>query len=345
MNVLRRTAALLGATLAVTIIPTASSTAGDRADDPEVQRLVTGLGRGAGSTVGPDGALYVTEPLVGEITRIDRRTGDTTTFADGLPAMIPAVGTGGAMDVVFRHGVAYVLVGLVGADVGGSDVVGIYRVDGPHEVSVLADLGAFNVANPPDTDFFVPSGVPYAIEAVRGGFLVTDGHLNRVLHVSDDGEIRVLVAFGNTVPTGLEARGRRVWMTEAGPVPHLPEDGRVLTFRLRSPEPREVASGGRLLVDVELGRHRQLYALAQGVWPLGGPEGSPASPDTGELLRVDDGGFDVVADELDRPTSFEIVRGTAYVVTFDGEVWTVDLPGRHHDGRDDRRHHGGHRDR
>ena len=44
-----------------------------------------------------------------------------------------------------------------------------------------------------------------------------------------------------------------------------------------------------------------------------------------------DGGFDVVADGLDRPTSMEVVDGNAYVVTYDGEVWRiVDLPGGRH---------------
>ena len=41
------------------------------------------------------------------------------------------------------------LVTLVGPDVGGSDVVGIYRVDGPDSFTVVADIGAFSIANPP----------------------------------------------------------------------------------------------------------------------------------------------------------------------------------------------------
>jgi sugar lactone lactonase YvrE len=329
MNSIRRTVGLAALALALTITPaTPSGAAGGT--HTEVTRLVTGLGQGAGSTIGPDGALYVTEPLVGKISRIDRRTGKVTTYAEGLPAVVPAVGIGGAMDVIFHHGTAYVLVTLVGEDVGGDDVVGVYRVDRrTHDVSVFADLGAYSIANPPDTDFFVPSGVQYAIENVPGGFLVTDGHHNRVLRITDKGEITQVVAFENRVPTGLEVRGRRVWVAQAGPLPHLPEDGRIVTFGLRDPEPRQVAAGGRLLVDVEFGRHGTLYALAQGVWPLGNPEGSPASPDTGQLLRVDQGGFDVVAKGLDRPTSLEIVGNTAYVVTLDGEVWTVDLSPRH----------------
>ena len=43
------------------------------------------------------------------------RTGATTTFASGLPLPTPGVGIGGAMDVVFLHHRAYVLVTLVGS--------------------------------------------------------------------------------------------------------------------------------------------------------------------------------------------------------------------------------------
>jgi hypothetical protein len=147
-----------------------------------------------------------------------------------------------------------VLVTLVGSDVGGSDVVGIYRVDGPDRFTVVADIGAFSIANPPATPFDVPSGVQYALATDRGRFLVTDGHLNRVLRVSRDGQISVLRAFGNLVPTGLEVRGRTISMAEAGPVPHRPETNRVVAFRPRSTTVREVAAGSPLLVDVEFGR-------------------------------------------------------------------------------------------
>jgi hypothetical protein len=169
------------------------------------------------------------------------------------------------------------------------------------------------------------------MEAYRGGFLVTDGHANRVLQVTLDGEVRTVLQLGNVVPLGLDLVDRTVYLALAGPVPHLPEDGQVLSFHVRSADPELVASGGRLLIDVEAGRHA-LYALAQGDFPEGAPEGSPALPDTGQLLVANrDGGLDVVAGGLDRPTSMELVDGNAYVVTYDGEVWRVDLAAHRHD--------------
>ena len=35
------------------------------------------------------------------------------------------------------------------------------------------------------------------------------------------------------------------------------------------------------------------------------------------------GGFDVIVTRLDRPTSFEFIGDSAYVVTLDGEIWKL----------------------
>jgi hypothetical protein len=312
---------LVAAVIAMITSSTASAAA------PTSTQLLTGLQGGSGSTVGPGGALYVTESAAGRISRVDPRTGEITTFASGLPKSI--VGIGGAIDVAFIGGTAYALVTLVGPDVGGSDVVGIYRIDGPDSFTVVADIGAFALANPPTTPFDVPTGVQYALETYRGEFLVTDGHHNRVYRVTLDGEVSELIAFDNIVPTGLETSGNTIYMAEAGPVPHLSEDGKVVSFKAKSPSATEVvASGAPLLVDVEFGRGRDLFALSQGVFG-GGPAGAPAAPNTGSLVKVNgDGTFStIVLDQpLDRPTSVEFIRNTAYVVTLTGKIWKVENP-------------------
>ena len=58
------------------------------------------------------------------------------------------------------------LVTLVGPDVGGSDGRHLPG-GGADSFTVVADIGTFSIANPPDTDFFVPSGVQYAPLAYR----------------------------------------------------------------------------------------------------------------------------------------------------------------------------------
>jgi hypothetical protein len=290
---------------------------------PSASLLVSGLQGGSGSTVGPDGALYVTETAAGRVSRVDPKTGNITTFASGLPKSI--IGLGGAMDIAFIDQTAYVLETLVGPDVGGSDVVGIYRVDGPNTFTVIADIGAFAMNNPPNTDFAVPTGVQYAMQPYRGGFLVTDGHHNRVLQVGLDGSVTELIAFGDIVPTGLAVWGNRIYMAEAGPVPHLPENGKIVSFDSKSPTATLVASGAPLLVDVEFGLGRSLYALAQGEFTPGNPAGSPANPNTGELVEVNrDGTFTVITGGLNQPTSLEFIGNTAYVVTLTGEIWKID---------------------
>ncbi len=287
-----------------------------------VSRLVSGLEGGGGSAIGPGGALYVTEARAGRISRVDPHTGEVTTFATGLPPRI--VGTGGAMDIAFIGKTAYVLVTLVGSDVGGNDAVGIYRVDGPSTVTLVADIGQFAIEHPPETDYFVPSGVQYALDVFRGGFLVTDGHHNRVLRVTLDGEVTEFLAFDNIVPTGLAIRGNDVYMAEAGPVPHLPENGKVVVIDAHTLTTTELASGAPLLVDVEFGLGRELYALSQGDFS-GGPPGAPALPDTGALVAVNgDGTVTVLVDRLNQPTSMEFIGNTAYLVTLSGEVWKIE---------------------
>ncbi len=289
-----------------------------------VKQLVSGLEGASGSTIGPGGALFVTEGAAGRISRVEPKTGNVTTFASGLPPSI--IGIGGAIDVTFIGSTAYALVTLVDDPLFPTgEVDGIYRIDGPNSYTVIADIGSFNKANPPTGfDYFVETGVLYSIQNYRGGFLVTDGHLNRVLHVTLDGNITIFKSFGDVVPTGLEVHGNKVYMAEAGPVPHLPENGKVVSLSSNSSTVTNVASGARLLVDVELGRGQSLFALAQGIFG-GGDPGSPALHNTGSLVKVNsDGTFTEITDGLDQPTSLEFIGNTAYIITLTGTIMTID---------------------
>jgi hypothetical protein len=314
---------MLTAALVAMITPSATS-ASPPCQGPTATRLVTGLqGAPMHSTIGPDGALYVTEGAIGTISRVDPRTGEKTTFASGLPPAI--IGIGGAIDVAFIDNVAYVLVTLVNDPLfPSSDVDGIYRVDGPNSFTVVADIGAFNLANPPTIQFpfFIATGLQYALQTYRGGFLVADSHLNRVLRITLDGEMSVLIAFDNIVPTGLEVRGNTVYMAEAGPDPHSSQTGKVVSFGPRSPNATEVASGSPFLLDVEFDGGGLLYALSHGTFD---PITDGAVPNTGALVKVNgDDTFKVVMDGLNQPTSLEFIGNSAYVVTLTGEIWKID---------------------
>ena len=307
----------------------------------EVRLLASGLMGTIGSTIGPDGALYVAEGALGRITRINLSTRKATTFASGLPAAVPGVGIGGPMDVAFVGTTAYVLVALVDSTVGGHQKNGIYRVDDRYNSTLLVDLGTWSFNNPPTPgvpfNYFLPEGLQFALQPIGDGFLVSDGHLNRILRVSKDGtEITVLKQFNDVVPTGLAKAGGTVFLAELGPSPNTPDTGKVVSFELSDKHPlapaHEVASGVSMIVGTAFGTNGKLYALSQGIAPAGIQPGQPASPNTGRLLRVNyDGTFTILADKLDRPTSLNFVCDTAYIVTLTGEVWEVEDVGEQAD--------------
>ena len=334
MRFARRLALTAAAALVAATIAPAAGAPHKTTTAPSVSSLVTFAAPGcsgpcgSGSTIGPDGALYVTDGPGGRVLRIDPQTGATTTYAHGLPPTIGAVGIGGAIDVIFRDGIGYVLVSVVGPFFGQTGVVdGIYRINPDGTATPVADIGAWSIAHPPSGfTFVVTSGVQYALEQYRGGFLVTDGHLNRVLWVAPDWSIHQVVQYGDIVPTGLERHGHDVYVAQAGPVPHLPATGKVTSLDVEDGTTTTLASGAPLLVDVERGPANQLYALSQGLWTWPNiPEnaGLPASPNTGSMVRLDGGTLATVVSGLDRPTSMEISGHTAYVVTMTGTVVKV----------------------
>lgn len=301
-------------------------------DEPVAELVTDALQAPIGSTIGPDGALYVADTPTGNVVRVDTATGETSAYATGFPATEAG---GGPFDITFVGETAYVLVTLVTPEVGGTAANGVYRVDGTDTHTLIADLGAWSADNPPTTEFFLASGVQYAFDPTKrgDGFLVTDGHHNRVLFVSMGGEIQQVAQFENIVPTGLDVDRRRVILAEAGPVPHDPSTGRVVALDRRDEQPRVLASGYSLVVDVQSAGCR-LYALSQGDYAPGAPEGAPALPDTGDLLKVNrDGTFTALIEELNQPTSLSFDRDTGYIVSLAGSVWRVDdLARGHHRG-------------
>ena len=330
--------------IAVVTIAFPSAAAGKRPPHaPAVTELATFAAPGctgtcgSGSTIGPDGALYVTDGQAGRVLRVDTRSGAVTTFATGFPLVNTPPGIGGAIDVAFVGHTAYVLVANVGPFFGEPDeVAGIYRVRRNGSAVPVVDIGAWAEDNPPppDTKFVLPGGVQYAMEPFRGGFAVTDGHHDRVLYVRRDGQVRELLWVANAVPTGLAAAGRTLFVGQAGPVPHPPENGKVVAITPWSDDPVQIASGAPLVVDVEFGRDHRLYALSQGIWDHPDePEnaGKPASENTGSLTRVDrHGRLTPVAGPLDRPTSVAFSRRSAFVVTLTGKVLQIDGIGHRH---------------
>jgi hypothetical protein len=298
---------------------------------------------GFGSTVGPDGLLYVTDPTHGQILRVDPATGMSTVFASNLPKTPPYWGDGGTFDVTFIGNTAYALVSEVSPDTSIADptldlhgIDGIYRIDGPDRFTVIADIGTWEMANPPPPtiSLIVPSGVQFSFLPFGDGFVVNDAHLNRVLHVTPDGQITELLQFGDVVPTGLARWGTDFYMSQAGPL--MPGDpaseiGQVVAFNIKTLNPVEVVGGISLPIDVEFGPGRMLYVLSQGTHDIYDYEGSPADPNTGALLRVNpDKTTTTVVSGINLPTSVKFIGNTAFVVCYTGEIWRIEnlLPAR-----------------
>ncbi len=83
-----------------------------------------------------------------------------------------------------------------------------------------------------------------------------------------------------------------------------------------------------MIVDVEEGCHRRLYGLLQGHWnlePIPENEGTPAGPNTGEIVAVGaDVTFTTVVSGQDQPTSLELVGNVGFVVTLTGTILRID---------------------
>ena len=336
-------ATVAATTLALVGFSAAADTAEDNRRDRPIKAdlLASGLVGSIGGTVGPDGALYVPQFGLGEITRIDPDTGAMTTFASGFP--LPAIPglPGGVFDVAFVGDTAYALVTLVDApdflnalglpDTGFN---GVYRIDDPSSPTLIADLGDFSRDNPPPPLFayVLPEGVQYALEPVDNGLLVTDGHHNRILHVDFSGGTSVVKQYGNVVPSGLDVFRGQVLLAETGAIAGSPgayeEIGDITSFGLGDPMDGGLVAGGiSMAVDVQSGPGRSLYALSQGIWDPNLDEsaaGAPALPYTGQLLRINrDGSSTVLLDGINLPTSLHFKGGIAYIVTLSGDVWKL----------------------
>ena len=72
---------------------------------------------------------------------------------------------------------------------------------------MIADLGTLRLDHPLVTASSSRRRCSSAFQPYKGGFL-SHGHHNRVYRVGLDGAITVQIAFGNTVPTGLDVDGQ-----------------------------------------------------------------------------------------------------------------------------------------
>ena len=199
-----------------------------------------------------------------------------TTYATGLPTKGFATDIGGPVDVVFLARTAQRLVTLVSGEIFGGTVAppddknGIYRLERDGSFTLVADIGGWLGRQPAEPAFFVEHGAKeYAMEGYHGGFLVTDGHHNRVSAVGAQN------ALINQVADLREKEHRRrrlevtrgwVFITQPRPIPHEPEASESCRSASEIATHRELPAGRACLStsSSEWGGGGKLYALSQG---------------------------------------------------------------------------------
>ncbi|HEX7419274.1 MAG TPA: ScyD/ScyE family protein, partial [Thermoanaerobaculia bacterium] len=204
-----------------------------------VSVYATGLNNPRGLKFGPDGKLYVAEggtggtnsttgcdqviPPIGpytgsqtgsRISMIDA-LGVRTTVADNIPSDQTNPGQGslisGVADVAFIGNTLYGVLAGAGCSHGVTGIPnGVIRVNSDKTWAVIADLGAFQKANPvvnPEPDDFEPDGTWYSLIAVGGDLYAVDPNHGELDKITTAGQITRVVDIsatqGHIVPTAM----------------------------------------------------------------------------------------------------------------------------------------------
>jgi hypothetical protein len=348
----------LTALLAVALVglcgsATASARQQPRQAAPEVSVFATGLNNPRGLTFGPRGDLYVAEgglggtdstvgqcpqaagaasPYTGSTNdpvrggRISRvsPSGTVTTVVNALPSSqtAPAIGSlvSGVSSVAFLGHKLYALLGGAGCSHGVPTVPnGVIRVNRNGTWSLIADLSAFQAANPvavPDPEDFEPDGTWYSMVAAKGALYPMDSNHGELDRVSRSGRIsRVLdisSLVGHVVPTAIVHRGS-FFISNLGLFE--PEDlaGDEHLYSL-SPSGRFSVEGTGLEKVLGLAfRRGSLYALEMST-SAGGP-----TPGTGAIVRINrHGPPTTIVGGLTFPTGMAVGRDGAFYVSDQG---------------------------
>lgn len=291
--------------------------------EARVHSVFEGLTEPRGLTVGSDGAVYVAEvgppEAGGRIIRID--DGQVDTLLAGLPVFTHATEERvGASAVALRGDQVYVLIGE-GRESPSSSLL-LTRNGG--EFEVIADLHAYiRVAHPKYANRLDPGPVPsnpfaVAYHDAQDLFYVVDSGVNALLSVGSNGETDIVVTWDNNpVPTGIAVGpDGNLYVAHFSPLPYLVGTGSVVRVTPAG-EVSEVVADLTTPIGVAFDPAGAMYVLefSRGFDP-DGPE--LFGRESGRLLRVGDGGNEVVVDGLAFPTGLAVAPSGAIYLTNNG---------------------------
>lgn len=303
--------------------------------------VATGLVNPKGMTFGDDGTLYVAEsgkpgevdvPLpvnfggkgpIGTNARISRvRPGaGREDFVTGLPN----VGLYGGVEMLGAASVATLNGQLYEVAAGHMTVSPkLSRVAPNGAMTAIADVGAYNNANPPPASNgdAVPLGNPYDLIALGGNLYITDGNYNRVLKATPDGTLRILAAWPNSPVTvgGTAGPDGNLYVAQFSPAPYNPGTGRIDRVAPDGTITEGVVKGLTTPIDVAFAPDGTMYVLRYAA--EFSPEKLRYLPFGGEVQRVKpDGTIEPVVTNLVFPTSLAFGRdGALYVTNFGNEA-------------------------